>query len=112
MKNNKFKIIAFLLAIICVAIVAYDCGRNSTESEIADSAPIATITASAADVSEVNFEFEAIYLPHGGRHHVYREITTDTLWVHKNPAGGISQMFDPETGKPLTYTLWKEKYAK
>ena len=109
--KNKFKIVAFFLAIICVATIAYGCGKSDSNTEITDSTPITMITASAADVSEVNFEFEAIYLPHGGRHHVYREITTDTSWVHKNPAGGISQMFDPETGKPLTYTVWLEKYA-
>ena len=49
---------------------------------------------------------------------VYREVTTDCLFVRYREAGyeagfgGLTQMLDPQTGKPLTYANWKEKYDK
>ena len=44
---------------------------------------------------------------------IYREGTTDVLYI--KPSGresGFTVMLDPETGLPLTYKVWKEKYYK
>ena len=107
--KNKFKIVAFFLAIICVASIAYGCGRNNIKSEITDSNPITTITASAAETFYFNFEV----IDRGSGIAVFRETTTDTIWVEGYTINGIgiSQFDDPETGKPLTYSVWLEKYA-
>lgn len=108
--KNKFKIVAFFLAIICVATIAYGCGKSDTKTESTDFIP--TMTASAAEVSDVNFGFEEVYYTQGFT--IYRETSTDALFVrhYSSHAGGLCQMLDPETGKPLTYSVWLEKYAK
>ena len=48
---------------------------------------------------------------------VFREVSTDCLFVsHREGclsgsfSGGLTQMLDPSTGKPLTYANWCEKY--
>ena len=107
--KNKFKLIAFLLAIICVATIAYGCGKSDSNTEITDSIPITTITASAAETFYFNFEV----IDRGSGIAVFRETTTDTIWVEGYTINGIgiSQFDDPETGKPLTYSVWLEKYA-
>jgi len=39
---------------------------------------------------------------------IFRETSTDILWIkHEN---SFSEMHDPETGLPLTYKVWQEKY--
>ena len=40
---------------------------------------------------------------------VYREESTDVLYMFKGDSG-VTHMVDPETGLPLTYKVWKEKY--
>ena len=40
---------------------------------------------------------------------IYREESTDVLYIIKGDTG-ITPMVDPETGLPLTYKVWKEKY--
>ncbi len=43
------------------------------------------------------------------------EKTTDVIYLqvyHGYNMGGITPMLDPETGLPLTYKVWKEKYDK
>ena len=109
--KNKFKIVAFILVIVCVASIAYGCGINNTESGVVNSTPITTITASA--VETFDFNFEAISFDRGSLIVVYRETTTDTIWVERYSSTGIGivQFNDPETGKPLTYSVWLEKYA-
>ena len=109
MKNNKFKLIAFLLALICVATISYGCGKSDSNTEITDSNPITTITASA--VENPDFNFKSIISDTTYRSHVLVETTTDTLWVFIGASGVYEQIFDPETGLPLTYTIWLEKYA-
>ena len=111
MKNNKFKLIAFLLAIICIATISYGCGKNDSNTEITDFTPVTTITANA--IESFGFDFEEISIDKGCMIAVYRETTTDTIWVkgYGSNGIGISQFDDPETGKPLTYTIWLEKYA-
>lgn len=47
----------------------------------------------------------------------YLEETTDSIFVcyegaNLNAGGSIVQVYDPATGLPLTYTVWKEKYSK
>ena len=42
---------------------------------------------------------------------VFRETTTDCLFVRYRE-GGLTQMLNPQTGKPLTYTNWIEKYKE
>lgn len=117
MKNNKFKLIAFLLAMICVATTAYGCGKNATESTT--NKPSMAITASAAQQSAL--EFELIFEQHISRYNViwfWREKSTDTMYIEKykkeqDGAGiGLIQMMDPETGKPLTYTQWYYNYRQ
>lgn len=111
--KNKFKIIALILVILFVAVIAYGCGKNNSETGISDF--ITTMTASASSVSEnINFDFEVVYYDDENGLSIYHETTTDTLFAEFNGynAGGLTQIMDPETGKPLTYTLWKEKYAK
>lgn len=118
--KNKFKIVAFFLAIICVATIAYGCGKSDSNTEITDSTPITMITASAAEISDVNFSFESVYSI--GDFTIYRETSTDALFVKNDYYRSISgrgvgvgvaltQFLDPETGKPLTYAVWLEKYA-
>ena len=49
---------------------------------------------------------------------IYHELTTDCLFVrykereYESGFGGLTQMLDPQTGKPLTYANWCEKYEK
>ena len=67
----------------------------------------------------MNFNFETIkviqtedtentYLKH--TFVIFREVSTDTLFVDHD--GTLAQMLDPDTGKPLTYKVWKEKYKE
>ena len=109
--KNKFKIVAFFLAIICVGTIAYGCGKSDSNTEITDSTPITMITASATQAS---FIFEKVYSDGINGLVIYQEKTTDTLFLELDGynSGGIAQMLDPETGKPLTYSVWLEKYAK
>ena len=49
----------------------------------------------------------------GYEHHffcIYRETTTDVLYVARGESGGVTPMLDPETGLPLTYSVWQAKY--
>lgn len=121
--KNKVKIISFFLAIVCVAAIAYGCGKSDSNTEITDFTLITTITASAAEISDVNFSFESVYSI--GDFTIYRETSTDALFVKNDYYRSISgrgsgvgvgvaltQFLDPETGKPLTYAVWLEKYAK
>lgn len=64
---------------------------------------------------EINFNFEEIedISVQNGLYHeysfvIFREISTDVLWVRNG--NSLSEMHDPETGLPLTYEGWKEKY--
>ena len=41
---------------------------------------------------------------------IYRETTTDVLYVSRGKDSALAPMLDPETGLPLTYSIWKEKY--
>lgn len=58
------------------------------------------------------FGFETVY--YSGNYRIYREITTDVLYFNtvNTNAGGLSVMLNPETGKPLTYSEWKDNYEK
>ena len=65
------------------------------------------------------FKFEKIGVLGYDHFSVFREVTTDCLFVRSREGsiagkytGGLTQMLDPSTGKPLTYTNWKEKYEK
>lgn len=42
--------------------------------------------------------------------HYYRDVVTDVMYLYYNTlkAGGITEMSDPETGLPLTYTRYLE----
>jgi len=40
---------------------------------------------------------------------VFRETTTDVLFLELEGMN-LLEMHDPETGLPLTYKVWKEKY--
>lgn len=113
--KRKFKIIAFFLVIICVSAIAYGCGKNATQNTTNTAST--TITASAAQQSKLEFQkvaeqqlsmLNVIYF--------WREKSTDTMYIEKirsSSAGegsGLIQMFDPETGLPLTYTKWLNSY--
>lgn len=47
---------------------------------------------------------------------IFHELSTDCLFVkyreksYDSGFGGLTQMLDPQTGKPLTYANWCEKY--
>ena len=105
----KKKIIAIVavFAVIALMYVAYGCGKSKLEPE----APV-TISASASQTTESNFNFELIYADNDSGLYIYHEKTTDTLFLQYGgyKAGGITQLMDPETGLPLTYTVWQEKY--
>ena len=50
-------------------------------------------------------------------HHilVLIEKTTDVIYLqmqHGYNMGGLTPMLDPETGLPLTFKVWNEKYNK
>lgn len=114
--KNKFKIVAFFLAIICIATISYGCGKSDSNTEITDSTLITTITASAAEIPTSKFDFEVIYyeeITSTINLTIYHEVTTDTIFVQYDGyySGGLTQFIDTETGKPLTYSLWLEKYA-
>lgn len=113
--KNKFKIIAVILAIICVTSIAYGCGKNATEDT--SNTPSIAITASAAQQS--NLEFELVseqVITSFQKICFWRELSTDTMYVEtirssRNGYGsGLTQMLDPETGKPLTYAQWSNTY--
>ena len=42
--------------------------------------------------------------------YLYHETTTDVLYVAQGESGGLTPMLDPETGLPLTYSVWQAKY--
>lgn len=52
------------------------------------------------------------------RFEIFHELSTDCLFIKYKESsyeagfGGLTQMLDPQTGKPLTYANWKEKYEK
>ena len=110
----KKKIIAIVavFAVITLMFVAYGCGKSNLEPE----APVVT-SVSAAETSQLSFNFEEVYYDYNNKLTIFRETTTDSLFVkysnlsYKAGAGGLTQMMDPETGLPLTYTVWQEKYA-
>lgn len=65
----------------------------------------------------MNFEFREIHRSYGEPYlQIFREITTDCLFLRYRDYyssagfGGLTQMLDPQTGKPLTYANWCEKY--
>jgi len=41
---------------------------------------------------------------------IYRETTTDVLYVARGKDSALTPMLNPETGLPLTYKIWQEKY--
>lgn len=105
--KKKIIVIGAAFAVIALMFVAYGCGKSNLEPE--------TITSAIAAESQQNFNFVAVY--NDNEITVLRETTTDSLFVkykahgYNALAGGLTQMFDPETGLPLTYTVWQEKYA-
>ena len=112
----KKKIIAIVavFAVIALMFVAYGCGKSNLEPET----PIVT-SASAAKSQLSGFEFELISeqkISNFQTISYWRETSTDTMyiesWRHHNygSGSGLTQMLDPETGKPLTYTQWLESY--
>lgn len=40
----------------------------------------------------------------------FREISTDIMYLAYE-GGGMAVFRDPETGRPMTYDHWKEKYG-
>lgn len=113
--KNKFKIMAFILVIICVATIAYGCGKNATEST--SNTPSIAITASAAQQSSLEFQLVSEQVRSSySQIYFWREKSTDTMYIetvrsYKDGYGsGLTQMLDPETGKPLTYTQWFNNY--
>lgn len=109
--KNKFKIMAFILAFICVTTIAYGCGKNATENT--SNTPSIAITASAAQTSNLEFELVSKQVLSGySSIYFWREISTDTMFVEsiRTSGSGLTQMLDPETGKPLTYTMWLSSY--
>lgn len=105
----KKKIIAIVavFAVIALMFVAYGCGKSNLEPET-------PVTSAIAAESQQNFNFVAVY--NDNEITVLRETTTDSLFVkykshgYNALAGGLTQMMDPETGKPLTYTQWVNNY--
>ena len=41
---------------------------------------------------------------------IFREKTTDMLYIAYQQ-GGMAVFRDPENGRPMTYSHWKEKYG-
>ena len=62
------------------------------------------ITISQIQDKHNSYEYHFFYL--------YRETTTDVLYVARERDGTLTPMLDPETGLPLTYKVWQEKYQK
>ena len=42
---------------------------------------------------------------------IYRETSTDVMYIFSDN-GGVTPMFDPKNGLPLTYENWEKKYRK
>ena len=114
--KNKFKILTFLLVIVCVATIAYCCGKNDTITENTNFIP--TVTASAAQQQSA-LEFELICKQQINSYTIncfWREKSTDTMYIEtlrsfrESYGSGLTQMLDPETGKPLTYSRWLYSY--
>ena len=113
--KNKFKIIAVIFAIICVTSIAYGCGKNATEDT--NNTPSIAITASAAQQSNLEFELVSEQVRSSySQIYFWREKSTDTMYIetirsYKDGYGsGLTQMLEPETGKPLTYAQWSNTY--
>ena len=113
--KRKFKIIVFFLTIILVSTIAYGCGKNSTQNT--NTTASTTITASAAQQSK--FEFQKVAEQQISMLNIiyfWREKSTDTMYIEKirsssgGEGSGLTQMMDPETGLPLTYTKWLNSY--
>lgn len=115
--KKKFKILAFILAIICVTTMAYGCGKNATQNTTNTAST--TITVSAAESQQSNLGFQLVYEQRINGYNViffWREISTDTMYIETvrstrdGYGSGLIQMPDPETGLPLTYTKWLNSY--
>ena len=114
----KKKIIAIVavFAVIALLFVAYGCGKSNLEPE----APVVTSVSAAETTQPSSFNFEEVYSDDEIGLTIYHETKTDTLFVTyhhfdkgwlQTESGGLTQMMDPETGLPLTYTVWQENYA-
>lgn len=106
--NMKKKITAIVavFAIITLMFVAYGCGKSNSELEM----PIVT-SVSALETPEADFNFEELYDDNNYSFAIFHETTTDSLFILYYNRGSFAQILDPDTGLPLTYTLWQEKYA-
>lgn len=107
-KKTKIVIaIAFIIAIIAIFTVGCHASKNNT-------ANINTATTITAEAAEEGLNFELVAGTGVKGTSFYRETTTDTMYVFMTgsrlEAGGLTQMFDPQTGLPLTYENWVNNY--
>jgi len=94
---KKIFLVALVLALI--ASMASCTSPSTSEDDTTNQTP--------------GFGFEELYWDSNTRNGIYRETSTDLLYVRYSSlnGGGITLMVDPEDGMPLTYNEWQEKYA-
>lgn len=113
--KKKIIVIVAVFAVIALIFVAYGCGKSNIEPET----PVITSVSAAETTQPSSFNFEEVYYDSANYLTIFHEKTTDSLFIQYSQtfgfsdagAGGLTQMMDPETGLPLTYTVWQEKYA-
>lgn len=100
-----------LMVIVALSIIgAFIAGYTMQRSEKTQYVPGPTITAEAYGES-LNFELVG---SDTRTRMVFRETKTDVMYfVYASSSGGgvgLTVMYDPQTGGPLTYTNWKNNY--
>ena len=97
--KKKFLVLLFV-AICMISIFSYGCASNYTNT---------AYNAPKNSSSYIEFEYIESF---GEDMSVYREVSTDVLYVykHRGYGGGFTVMMDPRTRGPLTYTNWKNNY--
>ena len=96
-KTRKNAAIAMLLVMMAVLCTFTACDSSTAEPSVEERVEM------AASMRRIAYSGDFTY---------YRDAITDVMYLdfHNPYAGGLTVMFDPETGLPLTYTRFVELY--
>lgn len=101
MKNKKIMLV-LLISVMAFGVVGCETTTLNEEKVLAN------------ESCDVSFGMEELYDSGivGSGFVIYRDTVTDVmyLWKWSNSRGGLTEMSDPETGLPLTYTRYCEIY--
>ncbi|MDO4452736.1 MAG: hypothetical protein E6686_10280 [Lachnospiraceae bacterium] len=109
MKKRRMLLIGIM---IVVCLLFGGCGSESSEDKSQEE--ISNDASTTTEQKKGFGLFEMEYIDRTVCFELYRNKTTDTLYIlySYNRQGGLIEMHDPETGLPLTYERYKEIYQE